>query len=234
MSFLTVLTDLIIVLLVVLSAVLGRKKGGVATVISLVGGIAALAVTLFLTPPVGAFLSENVLTPALTSPIEETIRSAAEQAGEPVETFLEERPRVEEALSRIGIQKEKISDIRETGLHAFSEKAAGIVSAPLAYGLTFFVLFIVLLLLVRLIIRLTKKLNAVPVVGGVNRTLGLVFGILFGLVLAWAFAAILHLFVPYLHTLENEAARTFDEDATFLYRYLYRFQPMKLLREVLG
>lgn len=164
------IVDLVLVAVILLCAFVGHRKGALATLISLVGGIAALVLALLLSSPVSRFVSDTFLQSALQEPIA--------------------------------------------------------VADTLAYGVTFFVLLIVFLIVVRILISLAKKFNKIPLLGGANRTLGLVLGLLQGLVFAWAVAGVFHLILPYLQTLGSQAFSGFDEEATVLYRLIYRFNPI--------
>ena len=67
------------------------------------------------------------------------------------------------------------------------------VILPLVQALLFLVVYLVLRALVRLVASLLRHLNAVPVVGSLNRVLGLVLGLGIGAVNCWVCAMVLWL-----------------------------------------
>ncbi len=68
MSF---ILDLILIAIFLLCAFLGRKKGAASTLLSLVSGISALFLSLFLAGPLGAAIRENILEKTLERELSE-------------------------------------------------------------------------------------------------------------------------------------------------------------------
>ena len=71
--------------------------------------------------------------------------------------------------------------------------AAG-AKETVAYGIVFAVLLLLFLIAAKVLTSLAKKFNKIPVLGKVNRILGLSLGIFEGLLFTWAICTVLALF----------------------------------------
>lgn len=225
--------DFILLVILALSAFAGWKKGALASLISLAGGIAAIALALFLTAPISTFVAETFVEPAIQAPVSEAIGAYAEEHGG-ISSLLHSPP---EALIKLfeTLGVDTVPFFQDNSTTAAT--LAGAIAKPLAktvsYAATFLVLFIVLSVAVKILISLAKKFNGVPVLGKANRAVGLVLGLVKGLIFAWAFATLFHTALPYLAT-ANGSAETFaafEESKTLLYTHLYRINPITLITE---
>ncbi len=71
--------------------------------------------------------------------------------------------------------------------------AAG-AKETISYGIVFAVLLVLFLIAAKILTVLAKKFNKIPVLGKVNRILGLSLGIFEGLIFTWAICTVLALF----------------------------------------
>ncbi len=79
----------------------------------------------------------------------------------------------------------------DRGVSTFSEYIAVSLSRLVIRILCFIVLFIVLYLIVRLILRLSNAINRIPVLGGINRLFGGIFGLAEGMLFLWIICLII-------------------------------------------
>lgn len=193
---------LIVVLLVlVISAMVGYSKGVLRIAYSMVAWILVLAFVSWATPHINLYLLENTLIyEKIETHCEETIRLSANeqiaQAGQEKSDELTEQLREDEEIKNLGIS---IPDSVLEGILGKTSGAAGTlleesgVYTAVAEGLADFVLegisFITAMvaawLLVHIISQLLGIVSHIPVIRGVNRTLGLFAGALYGLLLVW-------------------------------------------------
>ncbi len=72
-----IICDVLLVLVIVLCAFFGRRKGFVKTFFDLFGTILAFFAAFFLNKPFAAFLSEKIFHPPLSNRFTESLRKAA-------------------------------------------------------------------------------------------------------------------------------------------------------------
>lgn len=225
--------DLVVVLLFVLCAVLGFRKGALATLLSLVGGIAALAGAFFLAAPIGTFLSQSVVAPAMTAPVVaklSEITGISADSSASLASVLQNPPaELNKFLSLFGTNAQTVLDGAEQGLEPVAKAIVTPVADMLSFAIAFFILLSIFLVVVRLLIYLARRFNAIPVLGGANRVLGLVLGALKGLVFAWVFCAVFYLVLPYFQSSENAFFAAVDAEKTYIFRFLHDFNPVTAL-----
>lgn len=169
MSIAAILLDLVLLAILVIAAFGGYRKGMLATLISLVGGIAVLFVSILLASPTAKLIEPHM-------------------------------------------QGEQASEV--------------------SYAFAFVVLFLILQVVLRILISLAKKFNKIPVLGHANRLLGLVLGLIYGIILAWAVAAAFQLALPVLPAAKGEFFHGFEKNQAFLYPLLSQINPVALLTSV--
>ncbi|MBP3685767.1 MAG: CvpA family protein [Clostridia bacterium] len=226
------LVDLILLVLIGLFAFIGYKKGALATLISLVGGIAAVFLALFLAKPLAAPVSENLVYDAVKAPIEESIVAFAEENGGTVDLVTEPPKELQAILDTFSIDL-KLPAADANVPEKIAETIARPASETISFALVFLVLFFVFSIAVRILIRLAQKFNRIPLLGSANRALGLVLGGVRGLFFAWALASAFHLMLPGLAVSEGNLLYGFEETSTLLYRFLYQFNPITFLSSTL-
>lgn len=153
---LPVFLDLITVLIIVISAFLGRKRGFIRTFFNLFGTLVAYLAASILSKPIGSWIAKVFLEPSLGMMI------AEKRAPEYAEYSL--------------------------------QMLASYVSAPIGKMIAFVLLFVGVYVLLRFAVRFFDLVAKLPILNFSNRTLGLVAGILWGIVLAVLFSFAVRLF----------------------------------------
>ena len=166
--------DIIVVLFILLSVFLGYKKGLVALGIHLVAFIVALVIAFVLYRPIGALIINN-------TNIDENLQ-------ETIETKLEETINTENG------ETSGISIIGEVQTEAVSETAKTL-SENIIYGATIVVLFIILRIALVFITIITNWIAELPILKQVNKTGGIVYGLLRGLIIVYLILLIINLIV---------------------------------------
>ena len=79
-----------------------------------------------------------------------------------------------------------IAKYKEQGVNSFRDYAVKNITTIAVKAITYLALMIIIFLLLRLLLMLTKFINKVPVIGGINRILGAILGLVEGLIIIWA------------------------------------------------
>ena len=215
-----------IILLAVLAGTMLRyaKKGFVSGLISLVGSLVSLALAWIVSGSVSPVVFENFFKSGLTERLSEALRG---QGAGGLNTILD-------GLSGIVPQRflddiaGKASELFRSGTPDLAQRVVEELIAPLVVPLItvvlFFATFVLCRVLVALLVTSLTNLNKIPVIGGVNRLMGIAVGfvaglihVLLGLCLVWAIVVITNGTLPGL----NDAALS----GSVLYRLFAAYNP---------
>lgn len=178
--------DLIFVALLVSAALLGRRRGFLASLILLVGSVLAILGASWAGRTFGPALYDEYFSGMVSQQVSAALAEAGGDAAALVAglDFLPDaiREALTAALSRAS---------GEAGPYAAEALAPLIL--PLVQALLFLVVYLVLRALVRLVAAVLSHFNDLPILGGANRLLGLVLGVGIGAVNDWVFMLVLWL-----------------------------------------
>lgn len=169
-----IIIDIVVILFILLSVFLGYKKGLVALGIHLVAFIVALVIAFVLYRPIGALVINN-------TNIDENLQ-------ETIETKLEETINTENGGTS------GISIIGEVQTEAVSETAKTL-SENIIYGVTIVALFIILRIALMFITIITNWIAELPILKQINKTGGIVYGLLRGLLIVYLILLIMNLII---------------------------------------
>lgn len=219
-----ILIDIILLAVLVTTMLRYAKKGFVSGLISLVGSLVSLALAWIVSGSVSPVVFENFFKSGLTERLSEALRG---QGAGGLNTILD-------GLSGIVPQRflddiaGKASELFHSGAPDLAQRVVEELIAPLVVPLItvvlFFATFVLCRVLVALLVASLTNLNKIPLVGGVNRLLGIAVGlaagvlhVLLALCLLWAVVVITNGTLPGL----NDAALS----GSILYRLFADYNP---------
>lgn len=221
--------DIIAVALLVLSAVIGIRKGFIKTVIGLVGMLTVFLLAYELSVPLGGVIDRKIVNPAVRKGVSSKVAEAigvelgegdAEEQLKNFESEVAEYVKGEGGLSIVKAGKEEIKKAAEKAkgnVVATIFSAADKVSSGVSRTISVLLLIaagILLLFLLRLIIRpLLKAFHLRKCDATLGGILGAARGILFVLLFAFAVRLAMPMFGQ---TLTRE-----DVDKTIMFKYAY-------------
>lgn len=179
-----VVYNLIFLAILVFSALAGRKKGLLAGLSGLVGAVFGLFGAMYIAQQAGAWFYREVLGGAIARQVELALEEAGGDLTAAVEglTFLPAALRLQ-----LGGLLGQTAETLPAQVVAMLQ--------PLLLPLIQVVLFVAVWLVIRLVFHLVGKLlqgvNHVPLVGGLNKALGLVMGLVVGALDCWLLSLVL-------------------------------------------
>ncbi|MBR2634168.1 MAG: CvpA family protein [Clostridia bacterium] len=223
-----ILCDLLIVAIVVLCAVVGKKQGFIKAFFGLFGSLISFVLASVIARPVGSFLGSRVISPVLKEYFSDVLTEAVGTAAEQID-FSQLPPACDEILRKFGTDTASIAAF----LEAKSEGAGNTVGEvsswvvePLASGagfaLAFIVLFVAFLIAIRIAVRVLDLISKLPILNFSNHFLGLGMGLLWGLFLAVLLSSVLDLAAPLIQENSTAFFRNFDPEGTVLIKWLSR------------
>lgn len=216
--------DVVLIVVVVLTVLRYAHKGFVAGLLDLVGNLAALIVAWLVAGGISPAVFENFFRSGLIDQITQTIQNQGGASAlavlENFEGFLPQS--VLEGLT------ESLENILNSGTPDIANQIVEYVLAPLIVPIisviVFFATFLVCRLLVKLLVTILTNVNRIPLVGSVNRGLGIVIGLLAGVIngllllcLVWAIMAITSGNLPFF----NEQTLS----GSYLYSFFSAYNP---------
>lgn len=166
-----IVIDIILVLIVALSAFLGYKKGLVELGAKLFAGIIAIVITLIIYKPVGNIVIKN-------TSIDEKIEN----------TILEKTTNVIDENSKISDNK-YIQDSSDNAVSQVKEEVlpeqARNIAVNVVYGATALILFIVSKIVLSIVISLANAVASLPILKQFNEIGGFLYGLVRGAIISF-------------------------------------------------
>ncbi len=169
--------DIIAVAILVISSLVGRRRGLIKTVSGIIALILAFYIAGVLAKTSTPVVSEKYIAPYINQAVEK------ENGGAPAETPEE----IATLFSAIGIPDGIVSDAITDISHTFSQsimESISEISNTVAYKITHAVLFVIFfvlsLILLTLLMKLVNLASRIPGINFINKTFGLILGLILG------------------------------------------------------
>lgn len=235
----TYVFDGIILVLFALLVWLGHRRGFIKTVSGVVAFAAALILSSMLAGPVSGFAYDAFVEPAVLDTLTEQIGEGSPAAGQ-IDAALEKFPAfITNRLSANGMDSGAAvlgnlsgAGEGETAAESIARQVVEPVALPLMKSLSMLLLFLILLVVITILLKAVDLVAKLPLLKQLNKSLGVVAGILLGAL--WAFFG-----VTVLQLVANVGWFDFLTPAvleeTILIRWLDSINPMTAaLREIIA
>ena len=198
-----IVIDIILVLIVALSAFLGYKKGLVELGAKLFAGIIAIVITLIIYKPVGNIVIKN-------TSIDEKIEN----------TILEKTTNVIDENSKISDNK-YIQDASDNAVSQVKEEVipeqARNIAVNVVYVATALILFIVSKIVLSIVISLANAVASLPILKQFNEIGGLLYGLVRGAIIS----LVLILVIGTIAKLNPNGSLSKNVESTYLLKEVY-------------
>lgn len=169
-----IIIDIVLVLFVLASVYLGYKKGLVSVAVSLIAFIAAIVITLVLYRPIGNLIIEK-------TDWDEKLQQTIQEKLQGENSNKEDKTIADDIVE--GAKKEIVPGTSKT------------IAVNIIYGGTMIGLFIVSRLLLLLINLLSDAITSLPIIKQFNEAGGIAYGLLRGIIIAYAILMIINLII---------------------------------------
>ncbi len=199
----SLIIDLIIVAIILLSVIISAKQGFVRTIVGAIGFVAAVVIAFSASEPLAQVTYDKFIEPPIVNSISETATGTVTDTVDGVWSNLPSF--VTDNSESFGINKESIKDsLTESGKGDIKDALTNISQTtikPIFSGIvsTIYavILLIILLIIVGFLAKLLNKLFSFSLVGKLNTTLGGVIGFVKGLVIALIVCEIIVLVISF-------------------------------------
>ncbi len=180
MNNVSIILDIILVVVLILCVIEGYKKGFLKSLIGLIGKIASIIVATYLSLPIAQYLYDNIIAKRLASLVREAL--AVPNQAEALSEFLS-HPTIA-MLGSVGISLPSAEQLiglgEESAIQFFTSGAVGDFLSSLIRGFAFILLMFLFSIVVSIVIRVVGGITRLPLIGTVDRTLGLMLGAIKG------------------------------------------------------
>lgn len=189
------LLDAVVILIFLLAVIIGHKRGFIKTVAGIVAFIAAIAVAALLNGPVAEMVYDNVIEPPLIETVEQQTAQAQGSAAEQLDSVYQSLPTItKNLLAQAGIANG--DDLMQnmpilSSSTPVAQSVASVVRTvllPLLQAVCSLILFVLAYILASILLRVLNVVAKLPVLKQLNKSLGLIAGILSGAL--WAMFAV--------------------------------------------
>jgi len=220
----SVVIDLIIVGIVLLTVLISAKQGFVRVVVETVGFVAAVIVAFSFSAPLADVTYDKVIEPPVLNSISQnTAQGTAQMAAsvwESLPSFITENAE-QLGITKDFIEKEVVKgslSSSDNALQDLSQNAIKPVATGILETLYAIILIVVLLIIVKILAKLLNKAFSFSIVGKLNSTLGGLVGVIKGIAIALIVCEIITLVISFASDIwifNNE-----NIDKTYIFKFL--------------
>ncbi len=198
----SLILDLIILAIVLISVFIYAKKGFVKSVFSIAGFLAAIVLALYLSGPFANFIYTNAIEPGVVSSLEETLNV-------PGATLENTSNDVWEALPAIIKNNAEVLNLSPDNLfsggnilgdtHVIAQNIADTVIKPFTVYfikiILSLIIFVVLSIVFKFLVKILNKIFSFSLIGKINSSLGAILGLVMGIVITLIFVLIVNFII---------------------------------------
>ena len=218
--------DIAVLVVVVLFAVIGARKGFIKSCIDFVGAFVSMIAAGVLSLPAAQWVYDTFFHDALLEKIAQAVTGM--DAADAVHAVFSGFPEVLlRGLQALGITESGMMAQVEIGAMGIAESITAQIS-PMVVGFVrifaMLVLFILFLVVLRAVATLLTGICRLPVLRNINGLLGTVFGVLLAVVTIWVALACVQAILPLL-SLEMQLKMAELTAESAVWNFLYDFNP---------
>ena len=202
----SIIIDLIVLAIIILTVLISAKHGFVRTAVELVGFIAAVLISLTISKPLSNATYDKIIEPAIVSSVSSVADTAVVNSTEAADAFWNEMPELlKSGIERAGVSKESLdgsinANIGNGVQSAVKSASQSVIKPALTSTLTLVyqaITLIILLIIVKPIAKLINKLFSFSLVGKINGVLGGVVGVIKGVIYAALFCLLITVIISF-------------------------------------
>lgn len=224
--------DGIIILIVLAFVFLSIKKGFARSLIEVIGLVAAIVIAFTCSAPIASFIYDNAVEPSVINTVESTVNDATNDAKDAVDAVWNKMPVYITESEFLDLSKQELINSVESDITNETQEIAKNISVSFVKPITTKILsmvvstiiVIVLIVIVGIIARQFNKIINKTVIGGANKALGGILGLIKGVAASTVFCLIIS---TILHLTKNGFwIFTYDViNSTYIFKYLMEFSP---------
>ncbi|MBQ4128451.1 MAG: CvpA family protein [Ruminococcus sp.] len=222
--------DIIVILIILISVVVGYKVGAAKTLLSLIGSIATFMLAVFLGDYLSNLIYDNFISQSIISSVTESLSvNGSTISANTLPLFVR---------FAFGLTNTDLESLLSNAVNAFPETVATSVESalkPVVISVLSFlftsILFIVVYFLFRvLLLKVLLRIFKLPIIKGLNSILGVLCALINSVLLISFLAFLLKLIMPYL----NNVPYIFSESIIYNSYIFYHFYSGNIFSTILS
>ncbi len=229
--------DLILIAIIAIFVIISAKRGFVRTAVEFVGYFLAIYIAFSVSGVLANSIYSKTIEPKIVENVAEKVtisstegvNSAVDEIWSSLPEFVQNTAENFDITSntlKTTIEENINSDSAEQLAQKATESVVKPIVVPLIKTILSVILFILLMIIVKFLAKFLNKLFSLPLIGGLNKSLGGVIGLLKGLIFSFIFVVAILFIMSFT---ENGFLIFTNEniDKTYLFKFLAEFSPFK-------
>lgn len=186
---------IIIILILLASALRGYQSGFIKTAFALVSILIALVATTIVSPAVSKALRSNeTVVEKVNDQLEKVVKFDQDIKKTSQETSYIEKLSLPESIKNTLVENNNTEVYKAMAVESFEDYVVNALSVIVINAASYILCFLVILIALFIISRVLDLISKLPLLNEVNKTAGLVVGLLSGCVKVWIFFLVITLF----------------------------------------
>lgn len=178
MEYIGIVYDVIFLLLVLGAAEVGRRRGFASGVIGLVGSVAGIIGGTYGTRAWAGSIYDSYVASHITDVVSAALQKTGGDLAQAIYSlnFLPQ-----------SVQQKLVDTVNTASSNAVPQVVSMLepVFLPIVQAIVFFAVWVLMRVICRMLSKVLRGINAIPLLGGMNRMLGFAFGFVSGLLNCW-------------------------------------------------
>ena len=188
---------LLVVVLVILigNALVGMKVGIIKTIFSLCSLIVSLVLTVWISPVVNDFMRGNeAFYSNITERVEKMLPFEEEEAKVSEQVSIIEKLPLPQSIRDSLIENNNTEVYKALSINSFKDYVSNYLTGIIINALAFIVTFVIILIALWALSLALNIISKLPLLNQINKTAGLLAGLLHGFIIVWLFFILLTVF----------------------------------------
>lgn len=227
----SIILDAALILFLIFKLIMGVKKGMIRSLLSFFGTVIILIISNLLSNYLSNIIYDNIISKSITNNIVSQVNSGNREVVFSLQNAINSLPKfLQNLLATSDVSTNNINTAMNSTAIA---EAVNNAVRPLIVGILqviiFIALFFVLRVLFAFLTRFFKKINKVPMLGGLNKFFGGFLGIAQGLILAYIICMVIKIIILFSTNAREIIFTPENINSTILFKYFYNFSLTDLL-----
>lgn len=209
---------IIVLAILIVNALIGMKAGLIKTVFSLFSIIIAVVLTIWVSPYINNFMKNtDKIHDGISSQVVKMLPFSEKEGVEENQNDLIEELSLPQSIKDSLIKNNTAEVYKEMAIDNFQEYVSNYLTGVIINAMAFIITFVVVMIFLWIIFAALDLISKLPLLNQINKTAGLVAGLVHGLVIVWIFFIFITVFGS--TELGQKALEMIGQDQTLSFIY---------------
>lgn len=186
---------IVVLLILVVNTLIGLKAGFIKTVFSLCSMIVAVVLTIWLSPYVNNFMNGNEkIYDGISNKVEKMLNFTEDEAAKGDQESLIEGLSLPQSIKDSLIKNNNTEVYKKLAIDNFKDYLTNYLTGIIINAMSFIITFVVLMIVLWALCFALDIVSKLPLLNQINKTAGLLAGLIHGLVVVWLFFILITVF----------------------------------------